>query len=340
MTNPSDFPVILSGQTERGVDRLARVVDTLDRYEADEIILKSELKDLNDNLYRVFDDANKTLLKDRFANNGRCQELDEHEYKLNNDLFMPYVHVIAGYLKKAVACKTPGAYRDAAIALYSEATVLAQRALALKVKVGKRPPSRTSKTAIAQDERDAKALTCQICARGILAETGQIAHHGYRRPGEGYQTASCGGALHLPFEVDRAELAKEIEFFKTRLIALKTSLGRLQREEVPLSIGYEVREALQWGLHRNIPHVLIGVTRANWEEKQVECPAAFKGKTGPYDRQTYSYKAYTFDVALAHALDRTEVAIGETKAHLDWQQGRYDGWVQTHDRVGDAWVAR
>lgn len=40
----------------------------------------------------------------------------------------------------------------------------------------------------------ALAKTCQCCFRQIFAETGTIAHHGYERPGHGWQTASCVGA--------------------------------------------------------------------------------------------------------------------------------------------------
>ncbi len=42
--------------------------------------------------------------------------------------------------------------------------------------------------------------TCQICGRTIKANTGHIAHHGYKRPGNGWQTSSCMGARHLPYE--------------------------------------------------------------------------------------------------------------------------------------------
>lgn len=41
---------------------------------------------------------------------------------------------------------------------------------------------------------------CQICERDIKARTGVIAHHGYQRPGDGWQTASCFGARKLPYE--------------------------------------------------------------------------------------------------------------------------------------------
>jgi len=43
---------------------------------------------------------------------------------------------------------------------------------------------------------------CQICGRSIGIKTGVIAHHGYTRPQhQGYQTSSCEGAKHLPYEL-------------------------------------------------------------------------------------------------------------------------------------------
>jgi hypothetical protein len=42
---------------------------------------------------------------------------------------------------------------------------------------------------------------CQICGREIKSKAGLIAHHGYQRPGDGWQTASCFGARYAPYEV-------------------------------------------------------------------------------------------------------------------------------------------
>ncbi|WP_439946491.1 hypothetical protein [Streptomyces sp. BBFR109] len=55
---------------------------------------------------------------------------------------------------------------------------------------------------------------CQICARPIKANTGRIAHHGYQRPGTGWQTASCDGAKQLPYEVSRDFIPVVIERYK------------------------------------------------------------------------------------------------------------------------------
>jgi len=43
--------------------------------------------------------------------------------------------------------------------------------------------------------------TCQICGRAIKSKNGLIAHHGYKRPGQGWQTSSCFGARFRPYEV-------------------------------------------------------------------------------------------------------------------------------------------
>jgi hypothetical protein len=53
--------------------------------------------------------------------------------------------------------------------------------------------------------------TCQICGRAIKAVPGLIAHHGYRRPHEGWQTRSCLGARRRPYEVACDAIAPAIQ---------------------------------------------------------------------------------------------------------------------------------
>lgn len=85
------------------------------------------------------------------------------------------------------------------------------------------------KRANKQAFRETNGAECQICARLILAQNGKIAHHGYTRPrgrgmwhseGPGYQTASCLGALELPYE-------KSIEVLKPYLEALNRTVAGL-----------------------------------------------------------------------------------------------------------------
>lgn len=53
--------------------------------------------------------------------------------------------------------------------------------------------------------------TCQICGRACGTKAGVIAHHGYRRPGNGWQTASCFGARHRPYEIASDALPPYLE---------------------------------------------------------------------------------------------------------------------------------
>ena len=59
--------------------------------------------------------------------------------------------------------------------------------------------------------------TCQICEREIKANIGVIAHHGYQRPdrGSGWQTESCVGARHLPYEKSCDVIQPTIDYIET-----------------------------------------------------------------------------------------------------------------------------
>ena len=63
---------------------------------------------------------------------------------------------------------------------------------------------------------------CQICEREIKASKGLIAHHGYQRPGDGWQTDSCMGARQLPYEESRDIIPKAIQQINN-FIGLKTA---------------------------------------------------------------------------------------------------------------------
>lgn len=81
-------------------------------------------------------------------------------------------------------------------------------------------------------ERDAKVKStrapCQICGgEWAVSKGGQISHHGYRRPGGGWQTASCLGARHAPYTESRDRIP-----FVIRLIEKHTE--RLTRHKEAL----------------------------------------------------------------------------------------------------------
>jgi hypothetical protein len=59
--------------------------------------------------------------------------------------------------------------------------------------------------------------TCQICGREIGTTMGVIAHHGYTRPGHGWQTSSCWGAKHVAYEVGHDALDSLIPVIQAQL---------------------------------------------------------------------------------------------------------------------------
>ena len=84
--------------------------------------------------------------------------------------------------------------------------------------------------------------TCQICARAIRSKTGLIAHHGYKRPGQGWQTSSCYGAKYRPYEVACDAIEGAIrsceDFVQRTLVAI---------EEFPVSPPWVLRQKDAYG---------------------------------------------------------------------------------------------
>jgi hypothetical protein len=96
-------------------------------------------------------------------------------------------------------------------------------------------------------------FTCQICAREIQAKTGVIAHHGYQRPGNGWQTSSCYGARHKPYEVacdaiDGAIAALD-RFVVQSQARIEDLLANPPSELVEYKSGYRKHE-IRYRLHR------------------------------------------------------------------------------------------
>lgn len=72
-----------------------------------------------------------------------------------------------------------------------------------------RAPS-TKPAAPVNPDKDVK--TCPCCFRSIAVRAGKMVHHGYDRPGNGHQTASCWGIEYPPLEISTAGLEWLISF--------------------------------------------------------------------------------------------------------------------------------
>lgn len=146
-------------------------------------------------------------------------------------------------------------------------------------------------------------MTCQICGRKILAKNGKIAHHGYRRPGEGWQTASCEGARHLPLEVSNRVLDRHVN----DLIANVDRLSDWAVDDIT-EVRYERRGKMDMMTGKREIHV-IKITEENFEEHQ---------KSINYQR---SGRVYAFSEAGARADWDSRFGAGAfDQQELDYQQ--------------------
>jgi hypothetical protein len=157
-------------------------------------------------------------------------------------------------------------------------------------------------------------MTCQICGRGILANAGTIAHHGYQRPGLGWQTGSCWGAKYPPLQASRDRLGEII----TDLVMMIGSLGRMRAavelEAQPAVFEYYVRDQD----HRSKTARLF-VRRETFDDVRASRKTEF-----------LQHGIYDFDRLKARDLERRKREIEALERELDVLRKRFDEWKQTH----------
>lgn len=159
----------------------------------------------------------------------------------------------------------------------------------------------------AEKEESEKGLrmTCQICGRGILSNTGAVAHHGYERPGMGYQTESCDGARCLPIEADTSALEAHIPGQIRTLNYYKEELDNIINERVCIVRSYTK------GYGNNKETFTVVFTREDFAEKV---------KGIEYDLGI-GYGT-TFDTIKGYVVEAQERKVQGQQEYIDWQQGR------------------
>lgn len=77
---------------------------------------------------------------------------------------------------------------------------------------------------------------CQICEREVKSKSGLIAHHGFKRPGNGWQTESCVGARELPYEKSRDAIPKAILIIDRFVELNELKIKDLVENKPPISL--------------------------------------------------------------------------------------------------------
>lgn len=148
-----------------------------------------------------------------------------------------------------------------------------------------------------------KIWTCQICGRPIKAKDGIIAHHGYKRPGDGWQTASCAGARHKPYEISCDCLPPTITYIK---IHIQNVEARLEE-------------------HINNPPQTLVIQVGGYykkEERIVTLPPTFDPKNPPCCVGMFSYAGEYSDIRRKYQQD-----IKYSKQDLQYMEERLKNWI-------------
>jgi len=158
-------------------------------------------------------------------------------------------------------------------------------------------------------------MTCQCCAGKYLANTGKMAHHGYQRPGNGWQTASCIGARELPFEVSRDRLGELIVNLEAQAVRMIEFRNEIATEATPIHRTFEDRSKPKAIVYPyKCPTVSFDITRDNYADIALK-------------HQLYD----DFDGFLAKELRTLNYQIKSIQDYIIECKARYAGWSQTHE---------
>lgn len=185
-----------------------------------------------------------------------------------------------------------------------------------------------AKNAAAKADKNKAQMTCQCCGRAHLANTGLMAHHGYQRPGNGWQTASCAGARELPFEVSRDRLGEIIVSLTAQKGRMIEHRDAIIAETTAFDAHYTSDEKNNKG--RRIEKS-VQITRATFE--------TVKAEVGPLFTR-YGINR-DFDELKDREVSGCNFNIRNISEYITDCKTRYDGWKQTHkgfDKATGTWL--
>jgi hypothetical protein len=154
---------------------------------------------------------------------------------------------------------------------------------------------------------------CQVCGSPVLSNTGVIAHHGYRRPGWGWQTASCAGARFVRYEESCDRLKEVVAGLKANnLVDAEKRVARLAA--APAELNYTINRSKHSYEVRTLGKPLTETHTVAKPEGWVE---------PDYDTNQYSY----YNVLRSQRRDAESVLRG-LKAMIKDMDARVAAWVK------------
>lgn len=185
------------------------------------------LQDVKFTLSRIVDEGWKKLVSEPYFYAGKWQEQPEDVQALYNSISIMGLHDVIAASKKVAKSAATGPAVDAMRAYCAEVLPLSQTVASLKDKVVK-----GRALGPAKPENPNKVVkTCPVCFRPIAVLRGTMAHHGYQRPGQGWQTASCPGIRFKPLEVSSEGLEWLIGILREQLATLEVAYRNRNKKD-------------------------------------------------------------------------------------------------------------
>lgn len=236
VTLPDDFPILLAHGGRP--DRIRAAIDVFRSSLHAGEIRTADLDAAKSALGRAVETAWRETVGAPFFHAGRWEGQSEAARKLNDAGSPSSLHDVIALSKRLAKSDCDDPAVRAMRALAAEVLPLSEASVALKglIVKGRAPRGEPARPPNPDQERG----TCSCCFRSIaVVPTGKMAHHGYERPGDGYQTSSCSGVRFKPLEVSTEGLEWLIWSVSEKLGALRE---RFERRDELTRLSFTVRE--------------------------------------------------------------------------------------------------
>jgi len=231
------LPFIASGCTDSRAARLIDAVKIVDEAVAAGTIRNAVYGEVKDTLNRAVDQAWDKLIQDKFVS-GRYWELSDEDKNLYDTVRVSGLHDVFAASKRIAKSTVQSPMADVMRGFCKEALPLAEAMKSLKTKIVKgRAPSLVIKEINPNQVRK----TCPCCFRQIAVIGDMMVHHGYERPGNGWQTNSCVAAKRFkPLEDSNEGLVFLIDKVTTYLAGIQSTYDR-REEKTMLTVLKKVK---------------------------------------------------------------------------------------------------
>jgi hypothetical protein len=267
----SQFPLIekYSKNSWRGNpgdnSHVLKALDTLMNI-GDGTIYNVDFQDINSLLNRAAEDVWKAVVSEPFIYNGNAKNLATDEHLLEIDCHVYGLVNIPAAQKKIIKAKLSADSSqlvEAMLSVINEFMPIVEAIKKLKAEnriiKGRKPSMKPA--APVNPDKDIK--TCPVClGQYAVSKQGLMVHHGFLRPGTGYQTRSCDGVSFKPLEVSTDGLVWYISMLEKQIAENKKNLKIAPKLTDIGNPRYDIRDAKRLGEKYKIPMFFIKANTA------------------------------------------------------------------------------